>query len=820
MQNKITIELKKDLSTQAFEDKNLIQQKAKKKFLSILDRHLDFLEKEKSSSSNKRVHNTVLINGKRGYGKSSFMLSMTEMLKSDIKYNTQIHIFDIIDPTIIETKENIFILVLSQIVQLTQDCLRQQDHTDEEYKDIQKALKEVALGINVLDGVGEENQFHQNLWSEPEQVLEQGLKNVKGGARLEDSFKRYISKVLKLLDRKAFIVVFDDIDTATNQGKMILELIRKYFTSPKLLVVMLGDIELYNLIVRDLQWKKMYPEATMKFDSDAVKDLYLDEINTLVNQYMLKIVKSENKIDLSTLYALKDNTFIDEIKLDDYMKQLVQKIFLENEKKSIFFEEFLLDQPIRTITSLFKSFDSIGEDDEIDLFLSDLEYVFVSQLSYSYSYEQLLKVLDSFRARKTNRFYLLFKYFIFLQEQGIDRSIDFIPNSQIKDTNTLNTLLSSHIAHGVKNTQDIFDSFIKFYMPHSFELEYDFDAHAFKVSRYLIKGLREEHPQTNIYKATLHISDDSYSLLNMNPKQHAVLNILAVGLFQPKGLHNYLSFWNIFGFISDTFDTPNYNKLLQIKSFSLGDGEGEQDIRKNTLQEAQYDTSEFENLFSRERIESKLSTRQLASIWTRIEYSIKYIDDNKDINFGRQLHRYVIATLNAFIIVVMENVEGTNYNNALEFGATGYNKVFASNMALLEKNKENYSWLYKLINLDVWKLFIDLKSEIFDDVSDEIKEHNIFEKLEIISLEKKQLKSFKRTEIHQSLGQLIDHMGRESKDKYRVLRESEGLLTLKEYQNLKSAIHAKFRKDKYPQKIKDKILSELEKLKEQNESLK
>lgn len=819
MQTKTTIELK-DLTTKAFADKNLVQQKAKKKFYTLLDGHLKLLDKSEKELNSSRVHNTILINGKRGYGKSSFMLSLMQMLKKDIKYSSQIHIFDIIDPTIIETKENIFILVLSQIVQLTQDCLRQIDYTDEEYKDIQKSLREVALGINVLDGVGEENQFHQNLWSEPEQILEQGLKNVKGGARLEDSFKKYISKVLRLLDRKAFMVVFDDIDTATNQGKMILELIRKYFTSPKLLVVMLGDIELYNLIVRDLQWKKMYPEATMKFDSNAVKDLYLDEIDTLVNQYMLKIVKSENKIDLSTLYALKDNTFIDEIKLDDYMKQLVQKIFLENEKKSIFFEEFLLDQPIRTITSLFKSFDSIGEDDEIDLFLSDLEYVFVSQLSYSYSYEQLLKVLDSFRARKTNRFYLLFKYFIFLQEQGIDRSIDFIPNNQTKDTNTLNTLLSSHMAHGVKNTQDIFDSFVKFYMPYCFSLSYDFDAHAFKVSRYLVKDVREDNPQKDIYKGTLHLSSDIYELLQLTPKQHSVLNILAVGLFQPKGLHNYLSFWNIFGFISDTFDTPNYNKLLQIKSFSLGDGEGEQDIRKNTLQEAQYDTSTFEKLFSSERVECTLSARQLASIWTRIEYSVKYIDDNKDINFGRQLHRYVIATLNAFIIVVMENVEGINYNNALEFGTTGYNKVFESNMNVLAKQKESYRWLYDLVCLDVWKLFIDLKSEIYNDIEDEIKEHNIFDQLEKIEIEKRQQKNSKKIVIHETLKSLMENMGRETKQRYEALRSHSGLLTQRDYQLSRNAISSKLNRDKYPQKIKDKILSELEKLKEQNEVFK
>jgi hypothetical protein len=329
---------------------------------------------------------------------------------------------------------------------------------------------ELAKGIDVLDGIGGETQFSQHIWSEPELVLEQGLKSVKGGSKLEENFKKYIKKALEILGKKAFVVVFDDIDTATNQGKMILELIRKYFTTPQLIIVMLGDIDLYNLIARELQWKKMSPEYTQKFDKESILTLYSDEIDNLANQYILKLIKPENKIDLKTLYMLNSegkylfNIYYEkqnDEKLDDLVFRFVKDLFKESsEDKVLIFKYFLLNQAIRTFIATIKPYIE-GNDNRIDM-LKTLEYTYKTQLSLKYNTLELDNLLSSFRLKSNNSYFLLYKYLKKLQNeyQEFDR-IDFLPNSTNDDINIIRNMNMIYNKFSNKNSEMLSNISIK-----------------------------------------------------------------------------------------------------------------------------------------------------------------------------------------------------------------------------------------------------------------------------------------------------------------------------------------------------------------------
>lgn len=791
----ININLNSSQDAQIKKDDELIQQDSKNRLIKIFKEHRNLLDN--TNIDKLRVHNSILINGKRGFGKTTFILSMIKLLKDEEKGIKDFYFFDIIDPTIIETKENIFILVLSKIVEALENCKRNSDYRDEEYKELKNLQIELAKGIDVLDGIGGETQFSQHIWSEPELVLEQGLKSVKGGSKLEENFKKYIKKALEILSKKAFVVVFDDIDTATNQGKMILELIRKYFTTPQLIIVMLGDIELYNLIARELQWKKMSPEYTQKFDKDSISKLYSDEIDNLTNQYILKLIKPENKIDLKTLYMLNSEKnherklTVNDENLDNLVIRFIKDFFKETSSNKIsIFKFFLLNQAIRTFIVTVKPYVE-NNNDIIDI-LQNFEYTYKTQLSLKYNTLELANLLNSFRLKSNNSYFLLYKYLKKLQNeyQEFDR-IDFLPNSTNDDINILNTLLNSHIAYATNNFTGIFNMYIKFYLPISFKnMDYSLNGYAFKTARYIIaKKLHTSDLKDVIGVHKIHIAD--FKEMNLSSEQQAIFNMLYVGVFKNKKLNNYISFWNILGFLGSIIEKDNFKKLLQAKSYSFDDDLSEDNEIKNDIFESEYNINELSK-FDLVDIDLNLSTSQLNSIWIRIEYCVRYINNNKEGGLGTQFHRYIVAMLNAFIVVVLEKETEIDFRNALSFD-NGINKIYDNNLKILESKESEYKNLYRFIKADFWDIFRAIDNQ---NINNNLK---IFDKLNSISI----IKSIK-----EEIEEIVYSLTPVTIDRYEALKNEN--IYYEEFKKLKNSISSKMTTLKIGNSKQIKIFNYLE----------
>jgi len=682
--------------TGKFKDDEFLHSDARDKFRESIVKKLN-----QDYAADDRVHNTILIDGKRGYGKTSFILSMIDILEKEQSFK-ELYLLNIIDPTIVETKENIFILVLTLIKKEVEEIFGDycRDTNKELKKDFENSLKKLASGLNVLDGVGSNSLFKESVWNESELILEDALKDLKGGNDLEKNFKKFIDISLKILDKKAFILVFDDIDTASDQGKMILELIRKYFTSPKLLVVLLGDIELFSLIVRDMQWKRLDPQNIHRYETKLVDELYAKEIDTLTQQYLIKILKGENIIKLKRVYDMSkeiyivDNEAMPKSSLDKYLQNnIINKLFHETDISKVkIFLDFILKLPLRTMIQIL-----ITKGDIVSLkhtMFSDISYRYISNLS---------SLLESLQSNQDDKFYQLYKYILNLKDNHINYT--FLPLNEDNSKNNLYTILNAYIANSIYSVQDLFDYFGKFYMPLAFGCDYDYNTHTFKILRYSIKTLRKENIDQKIYKGTIKITISEFKKLSLSEEEQALFNIFVVGLFTKRGLENYFSYWNLFGFLSDIFyfgEDINLEKLLQVKSFYLEELEDKYyEEKKSDIQEARYNTKNLLDIVKikeDETFDINLSTRQLSSIWTRVEYSIKYIDDNPSDILSEQLLRYIDATINAFLVVVLENEQGIKFNNALSINSP----VFKNNLKILEQNKKDYLWLDSFVNMKIW----------------------------------------------------------------------------------------------------------------------
>ncbi|MDD2357547.1 MAG: hypothetical protein PHX13_06540 [Thiovulaceae bacterium] len=273
----------KQTDTQEFESGNLIQANAQKSFEQLIENFKKSIdeskEKEKANKGIDRVHNTILINGKRGMGKTSFMLSM----KNNPEIMKDLCPLDIIDPTLIETKEHVFLNIITLIKEKIEEHIKCEkcDDKSTKYRTWKESLKKLAGGFSMLDGVGSEH-LKSDMWDSPELILERGLSNAKQGSHLEKNFHNFIDESLKILDKKAFFLILDDIDTSLDKGTAILETLRKYLTSRKLIIAMLGDIGLYSTLVRQLQWEKMdLKNILYKYEFPENKERYINQIEHL-----------------------------------------------------------------------------------------------------------------------------------------------------------------------------------------------------------------------------------------------------------------------------------------------------------------------------------------------------------------------------------------------------------------------------------------------------------------------------------------------------------------------------------------------------------
>lgn len=316
----IIIDPKASRTATAYKKESLIQKSALKdviEFVKETRSHIkDFTNKLQECdflTSYSRFHDTILIDGERGTGKTSFLLSAVNHLcgtdnpSSPPEMNTVAPIsLGIIDPTLISTKENIFILVISRIKEYVDKHHRESisHEFDGKYQDWNEQLGRLSRGLCMQDGIGTDALLHEK-WEDSQYIMQEGLSNAQGGLNLERNFHKFIQKSLEILNKDCFILCFDDTDTDFSKGWPVLELLRKYFTTPQLITLLSGDYALYAKLVRINQWKlfKDHQHAIYHYGTKNIKET----IESLESQYLTKILPPNRRILLKNAWELLDH---------------------------------------------------------------------------------------------------------------------------------------------------------------------------------------------------------------------------------------------------------------------------------------------------------------------------------------------------------------------------------------------------------------------------------------------------------------------------------------------------------------------------------
>lgn len=353
----ITINLSNSTGDRRLPKDQLIQAKA---FETITGQINAGIEAAKTRRVKKEDHGGLVffIDGTRGAGKSTFLSSVVDSLtnKDDFNLRHKLKTLIEIDPTKVETGEHIFVSLLHCLKSIIEEqlCGRHSSSNDEKYESWRKQLKGLAGGLQLLDS--NHNPLGQ---IDEEAFLDWGMERAKSGVDFANRFKALVETSCELLQIDALVIAIDDADTNFAKGKQILEIIRRYLDSSRLVTLMTGDLQMYSHLVRDLYYKNMGDTIHSK---DGHRDLERTKlIDHMEDQYLKKLFPIQHRVHLKPLWDLQNevdysvkigNSEGSKSLIDLINKLLGEGFHIKADSDKKLYREFLLKQPLRSVIQL------------------------------------------------------------------------------------------------------------------------------------------------------------------------------------------------------------------------------------------------------------------------------------------------------------------------------------------------------------------------------------------------------------------------------------------------------------------------------------
>lgn len=695
-----------------------------------------------------RQHETISIFGNRGTGKTSFLYSILAKYRG----KSQVEVLKIIDPTLIEEKGHFFLLLISLINEKINKVLtekgceftRDMGIVQEMRKKWNKQLEKLAGGLPSLDGVG--ISLENNSWQDKTYIMEKGLDGVSAAFHLEEAFHDLVKLALTILGKKVFIIAFDDIDVNLKKGWPVLEVIRKYLTTPSIITLLSGNMKLYAKNIRKQQWHNFGKELLI---NEADTPIGKQEYNTLVNeiegQYLLKILKTSNRIHLRSLYEMyqihdKNYCVIENADGETYTSlyeqynKILSEYGIKNAYQQDAYRTYLMTLSLRTQIHFLRAHcGGIPED------ISCIE-VFLTRM-----YAQNIDVdLANNMPRKLLVVILRF----LLRERIISESYQLQPTMENMDINSclmgFSILFSQKV---IGNPFLVFEYLIRIGCVRNFKTILDYEAGDGKLytidrlCRYARlfqdKTLRDIMGNSIAYMEASNLASrlGYFALLGLEEKAHASSTKRIDSVFRGKNLEEKvfgymplsvirsgyknegMVFYSVYSLLASIGELIYHVQIQgdvigalagcsQIKFYQmpteLGNKPTEEeniidwnDERSKEATEASGGLSELTQAMKAwveayQQIHTPVSAHLLGKISTRFFYAMNRIQScSKDWQLGKLMNRCIIAFMNAALIeetvesysATSESLDKLNFNNAIR-----EDNVFEDNLKFITRN--------------------------------------------------------------------------------------------------------------------------------------
>jgi len=292
------------------------------------------------------------IDGTRGAGKSTFLQATFDDLPTRLTYLASLAY---IDPSRIEANEIILLGVLKALAERIDVRTRQgstQDSTSD-HRQFRELFKRLAGGLSLFA-----ENHHQLQYLDPELFLDHGLERARHSKDLRVNLHSVIDTACKILGVKALVLAFDDADTNAKHALAVLECIRNYLDTPKLVILVTGDMELYSLLVRDHFFDNLGHSRHDQGEDRRMQRVRM--VDHLEDQYLLKLFPIRRRLQLrplwnllersQTRYLLKHGSWTAARAPEVVVDELIRRgLRIKVESDIRLYREFLLKQPLRSV---------------------------------------------------------------------------------------------------------------------------------------------------------------------------------------------------------------------------------------------------------------------------------------------------------------------------------------------------------------------------------------------------------------------------------------------------------------------------------------
>lgn len=333
------------------------------------------IEKTKKSHLEGLHHNeyplgsglVYFIDGTRGAGKSTFLKAAYDAFPDCHHYGKEYRIENLaqlayIDPSRIENNEIILLGILKSLAEKIECKYRQISCLDGEakYKVFRESFKKIAGGLSLFV---KDHHPLKNL--DPELFLDYGLERAGHSKDLRRHLHKLFDAACDLLGADALLLAFDDADTNSKHARALLECIRNYLDTPRLIILVTGDMELYSLLVRDHFFDNL---SHGQYDKDEERrQQRVRMVDHLEDQYLLKLFPIRRRTQLRPLGNLLDanneqqhllkSSFWGEVRKPvNVLSEIIRcGLRIKSESDIKLYREFILQQPLRSVLQLLSN---------------------------------------------------------------------------------------------------------------------------------------------------------------------------------------------------------------------------------------------------------------------------------------------------------------------------------------------------------------------------------------------------------------------------------------------------------------------------------
>ena len=290
--SKITISLNNPKSSELQEDEFIFFHKIEQ-VLDLIKSRVDEIEYEENNDKddNKKnatqrfkklkMHDAILVDGKRGSGKTTYLNNIAYVLEQR-KSKIKVKILGSIDPNQLDEKSNILLIIIANIYTELLDSVKTGEGNREVFKNLNIEINNLTASIR-----NAENRTYKDSYDH--------LYGLHKSLTVDEELHNFFLHVCEFYQVKALILPIDDIDMDFKHGYKVLDTIRKYLSTPKIIPIIAVDTaQAYALVKKEHYEYFSYETKTKKSEIEHGSELGF--LRKLPNEYLQKILKPTRRI--------------------------------------------------------------------------------------------------------------------------------------------------------------------------------------------------------------------------------------------------------------------------------------------------------------------------------------------------------------------------------------------------------------------------------------------------------------------------------------------------------------------------------------------